>query len=376
MLNRKLKILADENMPMAETIFSRFGEVKLCAGRGLSAEQLSDADVLLVRSITQVNQALLQDSQVQFVGTATIGTDHIDKTYLEDNDIGFANAPGCNADAVVEYVLSVIYQLAAKYQFDPKERSYGIIGVGNVGGRLQKRFEKLGFKVLLNDPPRADSESGFADLDTLLEQADVLCLHTPLTLDGDHPTKHLLSTEQLQKLGENAIVINAGRGPVIDNTALLKAGQQRSDLLLALDVWEHEPAVNAELAARCEFVSPHIAGYSLDGKIRGTYMLYQALCKHLQVECEEALTDFLPEAELSFKEQGSLTALELMTLIYDPRVDDQLLRATLDLPEVDQKLAFDQLRKQYRVRREFASLKVANATNPKELSALGFQLAD
>lgn len=363
-------------MPMAEAIFSRFGEVKLCAGRGLSAEQLSDADVLLVRSITQVNKALLQGSRVQFVGTATIGTDHIDKTYLEDNDIAFANAPGCNADAVVEYVLSVIYQLAAKYQFAPKERTYGIIGVGNVGGRLQKRFEKLGFKVLLNDPPRAESESGFSDLDTLLEQADVLCLHTPLTLDGDHPTKHLLSTEQLQKLGENAIVINAGRGPVIDNTALLKVGQQRSDLLIALDVWEHEPAVNAELAALCEFVSPHIAGYSLDGKIRGTYMLYQALCKHLQVECEEPLTDFLPEAELSFKEQGSLAALELMALIYDPQVDDQLLRATLELPEAEQKLAFDQLRKQYRVRREFASLKVANSTNPKELSALGFQLAD
>lgn len=361
---------------MAEAIFSRFGEVKLCAGRGLSAEQLSDADILLVRSITQVNKALLQGSRVQFVGTATIGTDHIDKTYLEDNDIAFANAPGCNADAVVEYVLSVIYQLAAKYQFTPKERTYGIIGVGNVGGRLQKRFEKLGFKVLLNDPPRAQSESGFSDLDALLEQADILCLHTPLTLDGDHPTKHLLSTEQLQKLGENAIVINAGRGPVIDNTALLKVGQQRSDLLFALDVWEHEPAVNAELAARCEFVSPHIAGYSLDGKIRGTYMLYQALCKHLQVECEEPLTDFLPEAELSFKEQGSSTALELMTLIYDPQVDDQLLRATLELPETEQKLAFDQLRKQYRVRREFASLTVANSTNPKELSALGFQLAD
>lgn len=361
---------------MAEAIFSRFGEVRLCAGRGLSAEQLSDADVLLVRSITQVNKALLQGSQVQFVGTATIGTDHIDKAYLEDNDIAFANAPGCNADAVVEYVLSVIYQLAAKYQFDPKERTYGIIGVGNVGGRLQKRFEKLGFKVLLNDPPRAESEAGFSDLDTLLEQADVLCLHTPLTLDGDHPTKHLLSTEQLQTLRKNAIVINAGRGPVIDNTALLKVGQQRSDLLFALDVWEHEPEVNAELAARCEFVSPHIAGYSLDGKIRGTYMLYQALCKHLQVRCEEPLTDFLPEAELSFKEQGSLTALELMTLIYDPQVDDQLLRGTLELPEADQKLAFDQLRKQYRVRREFASLKVANATNPKELSALGFQLAD
>lgn len=376
MLNPKLKIMADENMPMAEAIFSRFGDVELYAGRGLTAEQLSDVDVLLVRSITQVNQALLEGSRVQFVGTATIGTDHVDKQFLQDQNITFANAPGCNADAVVEYVLSVIYQFADKYQFEPKDRTYGIIGVGNVGGRLQKRFEKLGFNVLLNDPPRAESEEGFSDLDTLLEQADILCLHTPLTVDGNHPTKHLLSTNPLQKLRKNSIVINAGRGPVIDNAALLQIGQQRSDLLFALDVWEHEPIVHAELADRCEFVSPHIAGYSLDGKIRGTYMLYQALCEHLQVECEESLTDFLPKAELSYKEQGSLTALELMTLIYDPQVDDKLLRATLDLPGKEQELAFDQLRKQYRVRREFASLTVADAKNPKELLALGFQLAD
>lgn len=363
-------------MPMAEAIFSRFGEVKLCAGRGLTSEQLSDADVLLVRSITQVNQALLEGSQVQFVGTATIGTDHIDRFYLQEQGIAFANAPGCNADAVVEYVLSVIYQLAAKYQFDPKARTYGIVGVGNVGGRLQKRFEDLGFNILLNDPPRAASETGFSDLDVLLEQADIICLHTPLTVDGEHPTKHLLSTEQLAKLRDNAVVINAGRGPVIDNTALLKVGQQRSDLIFALDVWEHEPAVNPELAARCEFVSPHIAGYSLDGKIRGTYMLYQALCNHLNVACNEPLTDFLPKSELAFKEQGSLTALDLMTLIYDPHIDDQLLRATLELPEKEQKLAFDQLRKQYRVRREFGSLTVAHTSDPNELSALGFQLAD
>lgn len=374
--NPKLKILADENMPMAEQIFSRFGEVTLLPGRNLSSADVIDQDVLLVRSITSVNQALLSGSKVQFVGTATIGTDHIDQAYLADNNIAFANAPGCNADAVVEYVLSVIYQLAAKYGFEPRSRIYGIIGVGNVGGRLHKRLDDLGFKVLLNDPPRAENEAGFVSLDCLLEQADVLCLHTPLTVKGKHPSKHLLSTAQLETLRHNAIVINAGRGPVIDNAALLAIGKKRDDLRLALDVWEHEPAVDAELAERCDFVSPHIAGYSLDGKIRGTYMLYQALCQHLGEECREGLAAFLPQAALSFQEQGSLTPLDLMTLIYNPQVDDQLLRATIELPKAEQKQAFDQLRKTYRVRREFASLSVASQKDQKELAALGFQLAD
>lgn len=372
----KLKILADENMPRVEEIFSKFGQVTLCPGREMSASDLADVDVLLVRSITQVNEALLMNTPVRFVGTATIGTDHIDLGYLRNNQIGFSSAPGCNADAVVEYVLSSIFLLAQQQGFNPKERTYGIVGVGNVGRRLQQRLIQLGFKVLLNDPPRAEKESGFVDLNTLIAQADVLCLHTPLTEDGAHPTRYLFDAERLQRLREGCILLNAGRGPVIDNAALLSLLRKRNDLSVVLDVWENEPAVSPELADLCQIVSPHIAGYSLDGKIRGTFMLYEALCQFLSIEKESQLEDFLPLADVSEVTQGELSALQLMQMIYDPRVDDQLLRDTLKLPEAEQRKAFDQLRKQYRIRREFASLSVMGSPEPHLIEGLGFRLAE
>lgn len=362
-------------MPQAKAIFSRFGDVTLKAGRELKPEDLNEIDVLLVRSITQVNEALLASSPVQFVGTATIGTDHIDHTYLQEREMAFSNAPGCNADAVVEYVLSSLFLIAEHQGFEPKDRTFGIVGVGNVGGRLQKRLQALGYKVLLNDPLRAKNEEGFVSLNKLLKQADVICLHTPLTHEGEHPTHHLISGTELARVKENAIIINAGRGPVIDNTALLQVGKKRLDLTFVLDVWEEEPFVAADLAERCAIATPHIAGYSYDGKVRGTFMLYQALCQHLNVSYDESLNDFLPQADIANVEQGELTALELMQKVYDPRIDDYMLRQTLELPELERKQAFDQLRKQYRVRREFASLKVTGAQNPVELTAVGFKLA-
>lgn len=362
-------------MPQVEAIFSRFGEVTLKNGRELNAEDLSEIDVLLVRSITQVNESLLADSPVQFVGTATIGTDHIDYKCLQSREIAFSNAPGCNADAVVEYVLSNLLLIAEHQGFDLKDRTFGIIGVGNVGGRLQQRLQALGYKILLNDPLRAKNEEGFVSLNEVLRKADVICLHTPLTDKGEHPTHHLISGAELARVKENAIIINAGRGPVVDNAALLQVGKKRLDLTFVLDVWEHEPLVDAELAQRCAIVTPHIAGYSYDGKVRGTYMLYQALCKHLGETCEKKLDDFLPAAELANVEQGELTPLELTQKVYDPRIDDYMLRQTLSLPESEKKLAFDQLRKKYRIRREFASLSVSGATNPKQLEAIGFKLA-
>ena len=376
MQNRNLKILADENMPMVEAMFSGFGKVTRAPGRNLKAEDVANADVLLVRSITQVNAALLDNSSVIFVGTATIGTDHIDQNYLVQNGIGFSNAPGCNADAVVEYVLSCIYALAEKHGFDPKQRTYGIIGVGNVGGRLEKRFKRLGFKVLLNDPPRAENEEGFVPLNELLEQADVICLHTPLIRDGKHPTQHLLSESELRVLKPGCLLINAGRGPAIDNQALLTVGEERPDLLYVLDVWEFEPAVNRKLAERCEIVSPHIAGYSLDGKIRGTYMLLEALCRFFNESVPQPLANYLPESDLPFIEQESRTPLSLMQLIYDPYADDQRLRETLGLESDEQRKAFDLLRKNYPVRREFGSMTVLPSDASGELAALGFQIAD
>lgn len=367
-------------MPLVEEIFSEIGEVNRVPGRTMSASDLEGADLLLVRSVTPVNAALIREASLQFVGTATIGTDHIDTGYLAQRQIPFSSAPGCNADAVVEYVISALFHLAQSQGFDPAERTFGIVGVGNVGGRLHKRLAGLGYKVLLNDPPRqAAGESGFVDLDQLIAEADMLCLHTPLTRDGDHPSYHLFNEERLNALKPNAILLNAGRGPVIDNHALLQVKQQREDLTLVLDVWEHEPVVDPALAALTEIATPHIAGYSHDGKIRGTYMLYEACCRALGREVTKSLEDFLPDpalGEVSVNEQ--IDALELIRLRYDPYRDDRNLRHTLALAEQPRAEAFDRLRKTYPQRREFSSLQVKGALTQEQheqFSALGFQVA-
>ncbi len=371
-----LKIIADENMPKAVEIFSEFGDVVLRPGRSMTPEDVTDADLLLVRSITQVDEKLLGSSNVKFVGTATIGTDHIDQDYLQQQGIGFSSAPGCNAEAVVDYVLSAIVYMAEQQGFDPADRVYGIVGVGNVGSRLHKRLQNCGFKVLLNDPPRSEHEVGFVSLDTVIKEADFICVHTPLTKNGAYPSYHLFSETELNKLQQNTILLNAGRGPVIDNQALLKVATERPDLSCVLDVWEEEPLVDPDLAARCSLVSPHIAGYSLDGKVRGTFMLYQAFCKFMGIVADKSLSDFLPEPELSQLEQNGQSPLEIIRQIYDPQVDDKALRVTLDLTPQEQKKAFDQLRKTYRIRREFSSLTVMRPEQSKLLYGIGFQLAE
>ena len=377
MANSDLLIVADENMPAVESLFGHLGTVRRVPGRGLSADQVADADILLVRSVSRVDASLLTGSRVGFVGTATIGTDHIDTQWLAEQQIGFSAAPGCNAEAVVDYVLSCLYQQAAQQGFDLQDKTIGIVGVGNVGGRLQKRLSALGLNLLLNDPPRAEQESGFVTLDKLLAEADIICLHTPLIHEGKHPTWHLMDAERLAAIKPGAILLNAGRGPVIDNQALLSLMEQRADLTLILDVWEYEPEVNPALAAYCEIATPHIAGYSLDGKIRGTYMLYEAWCRQQGSEPEQALREFLPPPSLASIELNEQTELlDLIRLCYDPYRDDRALRRTLHLPSDAQAKAFDQLRKQYPVRRELTTLNLHGGSTAQRdmFAAAGFHL--
>ncbi|MGB0466586.1 MAG: 4-phosphoerythronate dehydrogenase PdxB [Pontibacterium sp.] len=375
-----MNIVADENMPLAEEIFSETGTVKRVPGRTLCADDLAGADMLLVRSVTQVNPALLKGTDLRFVGTATIGTDHVDTEYLARQHIPFSSAPGCNADAVVEYVLSSLFHLAQSQGFDPRTRTYGIVGVGNVGSRLHQRLKALGYQVLLNDPLRAAAgEEGFVELDELLAEADVVCLHTPLTKSGVSPSYHLLDEARLEKLKPGVILLNAGRGPVIDNRALLKVKQQRDDLTLVLDVWEHEPVVDPALVALTEIATPHIAGYSYDGKIRGTFMLYEACCHALGLPVTQRLDDFLPDPEINeVRVTSDVSALALIRLRYDPYSDDRALRHGLHLSAEARAVAFDQLRKHYARRREYRSLTIRgtlSGTQKQQLSAIGFQIA-
>ncbi len=374
MNSEAIRILADENMPLIHEICASLGEVIVRPGRDLRAADLENTDALLVRSVTRVDAKLLAGSPVRFVGTATIGTDHLDLQYLQQAGISYASAPGCNAEAVVDYVLSAVFALAAQDGSDPLAKTWGIVGVGNVGGRLADRLTAMGCRVLLNDPPRAESQSGFIELDPLLEASDIVCLHSPLTRSGAYPTHHLLESKRLEKLRSGAILLNAGRGPVIDNQALFQVLQQRSDLRAVLDVWEHEPAVCPALAAHCALVSPHIAGYSLDGKIRGSFMVCTALADFLKRPLQHTLQHYLPVQSAGALDVSYMTPSEVMSSVYDPLVDDQLLREALKDPATLPQ-TFDRLRREYRTRREFSATCVAADHRTELYQALGFTLA-
>ncbi|HAB91302.1 MAG TPA: 4-phosphoerythronate dehydrogenase PdxB [Pseudomonas sp.] len=356
-----MRILADENIPMLE-VFARHGQLRRVAGRSLDRAVLANAEVLLVRSVTQVDQALLAGSQVKFVGTCTIGTDHLDLQYLTEQGIGWASAPGCNARGVVDYVLGALLTLAERDGVDLSKRCYGVVGAGQVGQRLVQVLRGLGWQVLVCDPPRQQAEGGdYVDLATVLERCDVVSLHTPLTQQGEHPTFHLLGAEQLQSLQQGSWLINASRGAVVDNQALKQFLTQRHDVRVALDVWEGEPQVDAELAQRCDIASAHIAGYSLDGKIRGTSQIYQAFCQHFAL-ADSAAIEF-PAQSLLAMELAAHTPVEealrvICRAVYDPRSDDAAFRLSLQGDALTRRAAFDQVRKNYPVRREIPDLQV------------------
>ncbi len=370
-----MKILVDENMPYARELFSRTGTVVAVPGRPVPQAELDDADGLMVRSVTKVNAELLSGKPVKFVGTATAGTDHIDEAFLQEQGIAFSAAPGCNAIAVVEYVFSSLLLLAERDGFLLKDRTVGIVGVGNVGGRLQARLEALGIKTLLCDPPRADrgDDGEFLPLSTLVADADILTFHTPLYKQGEYKTLHLADEALLKALKPGTILINACRGPVVDNAALLKVLEQRDDLSVILDVWEPEPELSLPLLAKVDIATAHIAGYTLEGKARGTTQVFEAWTAFLGKPQQVALDTLLPAPEFGqitlHGELDQPTLKRLVHLVYDVRRDDAPLRAVAAIPG-----EFDRLRKNYLERREWSSLQVQCDVEPVAalLKKLGF----
>ena len=357
-------IVADENIPLIEAFFSQFGEIRRLPGRQINRDDVHDADVLLVRSVTKVNRELLEGSAVRFVGTCTIGTDHLALDYFEQAGIQWASAPGCNARGVVDYVLGSLLTLADIEGVDLTQRTYGVIGAGEVGGRLVNVLRGLGWNVRVCDPPREAAEGGdYVTLEQIIEQCDVLSLHTPLSKTGEHPTWHLLDQSRLNQLKPGSWLINASRGPVVDNAALREVLTERDDLQAVLDVWENEPQVDVELADLCVLATPHIAGYSLDGKQRGTAQIYNALCDFLGQSAQVKLADLLPapwleKVELNASSDLAWAMATLCRGVYDPRRDDADFRRSLVGDVQSQKLAFDALRKHYPVRREIEGLAV------------------
>lgn len=380
-------IVADENIPLLDAFFGDIGEIRRVSGRTMSAEDVRDADVLLVRSVTRVDRTLLEGSRVRFVGTATIGTDHVDLGWLKESGVQFSAAPGCNANSVAEYVLAVISLYAERCALDDwSQLSVGIVGVGNVGSELAEKLARLGFLVKLCDPPRAEREQETADTFVDLDEAltcDVVSFHTPLTRDSEHPTYHMIGEQELSGLTSEQLLINAGRGEVIDSMALQARLDQTNAPLVALDVWEQEPRISPELVGRVWLATPHIGGYSLEGKVQGTEMIYQAMSRFMGLPVRKQAGQFLPEPALSKVSFTSAAdernAIQIaLRACYDPRQDDARLRHAMKASEDERGAAFDRLRRDYPVRRECSSLKVQLKGTSKSLHdsfrAIGFKL--
>lgn len=377
-------IVADENMPFAREWFAPFGDVRTLPGRSLTPEQVRDADALLVRSVTRVNRELLQSSRVRFVGSATSGIEHIDAEYLQTHGAACASAPGCNATAVVEYVLSCLCALDGVLEKLAAGGVVGIIGLGNVGARLAQRLQALNIRCVGYDPFLIDSNENdlpLQELETVL-QADVVCCHTPLTQSGIYPTWHLIDDQRLRQLRRGAVLINAGRGAVVDNAALLNVLRERDDLRVVLDVWENEPVIDRALLKHIALATPHIAGYSWDGKVAGTRMVLEAFCDffHLPLpELKDATT--MPAIDISSNLNNTALLRSALQSVYDVRRDDVEMRnALMTCADSDIANVFDRLRKNYSQRREIAACAVSDwnhfdLTQRDLLQRLGFTSA-
>ncbi len=379
-----MKIVADQQIPHAAQAFSEFAEVTLCNGREITAEKIHDADVLLLRSVTAVNADLLEGSQVKFAATATSGLDHIDLGYLEKNNIGFAHAKGSNARSVAEYVLSSLFVLADQHDFNFKDKTVGVIGCGEVGSRVVELLETLGVKTIINDPPlHAESGDGqYRDIHELFT-ADIITLHVPLTNEGPYPTQNLLDAQFLSQLNDDVILLNTARGGVINEAALKNHLASHENMKVMLDVWEGEPDIDLELLTEIDIGTPHIAGYSTDGKIHATEMIFESLCEFFKLDYKWN-PDFGSSAANSLElplgsELDDQDAIQMAILAsYDVRGDSASLRQIPEISIEKRGQYFDELRKNYPVRREFPAtvfrLPEDRKTLAVKLKQLGFNV--
>jgi len=359
-----MKIIADMNIPFIKECFSSIGDVSVMSGRDMTADILSDADILLVRSITKVNAELLDKSSIRFVATATIGTDHIDTDYLNSRDIGFASAPGSNANSVAEYIVAGLLALAKKHKFQLQDKSIGIVGVGNVGSKVESKCKSLGMKVKLNDPPleRQTGNKKYLPLEELFD-CDVITLHAPLTEAGQDKTFHLADEKFFNSLKPGTIFINTSRGAVAETGAIKNAIESGKLKATVLDVWENEPNIYSELILKADISTPHIAGYSYDGKVAGMIMIYNATCEHFNLKPEFVIEDFLPPSEvpeisINKIDDQQKVLHDTVQQVYAINRDDFNTREILQVPEKSRGEFFDDLRKNYPIRREFQNTTV------------------
>ena len=375
-----MKIVVDHQIPLVREAFSDFGEIVVCDGRQIDRDILADADALIIRSVTRVDAALLGQCPVKFIGSATSGVDHVDQEYLESRQIIFASAHGCNARTVVEYVLSSLFVLAQQNAFNLFDKTVGIIGCGKVGSRLQDVLQALDIKSIVNDPPLREltGDNRFSDLEEVLS-AEIITLHVPLTENGKYPTRYLVNNEFLKNIRPDNILINTSRGGVIDEQKLQEYMDNNGWYNVVLDVWEHEPDINLELLTRVVIGTPHIAGYSLDAKIRATRMLYTEFCRHFELQPTWKPGDRyvkLDQKQIRIDpDMSDQDAIQLAVLShFDVRSDAAGLRRSLEIGNGKTGYYFDELRKNYPVRREFPATTVHLPATRKNLAVTLRQL--
>lgn len=355
-----ITMVAGENILYAKEAFAPLGTLTFLQDRSIDSSDLQDTNVLLIRSVTRVDKALLQGTPVEFVGSASAGTDHLDEAYLQANHIALATAAGSNANSVAEYVMASLLFVAKQQGFSLSGKSIGIVGVGNIGKLVKSKAEALGMHPILNDPPLA--ELGHHIDHRPLEEAlgcDVVTLHTPLTTGGPHPTYHLLNERTFKWIQPTAVFINAARGEVVETQALLNAITRQQIGPTVIDVWEQEPGISWELFQAVTLGTPHVAGHSLDAKANGTFMVYEALCHYLGIDRQWDPVQSLPPPRIpsleiaAGRKSDEDIVREAVLNIYDVEMDYQHMQQLLEVAPEARAAGFDRLRKHYPVRREF-----------------------
>ncbi|MDR0330688.1 MAG: 4-phosphoerythronate dehydrogenase [Chitinispirillales bacterium] len=375
-----MKIVVDKLISKVEEAFADLGAVTAVSSGMMSRELLLDADVLLVRSVTRVNRELLEGTPVKFVASASIGVDHVDVDFLREGSIGFAHAPGSSADSVAEYIIAALFEIAAKSGRAPNELTLGIVGAGNVGGRVCRLAAALGMECVLNDPPKKEltHSEAYRPIDELLERCDIVSLHVPLISGGPNATYHMVDAGFVSRMKQGAALINTSRGRVVDEQSFKTA---RSRLgAVVLDVFEKEPAINVETLRLADIATPHIAGYSIDGKLRGTEMIYRS-----------ARAFFFKDARWSADASGMQKQKHAIDLsaskdaVYDGvksaysiMADDKQLRCIYSAAQEDAVKFFESLRANYPKRLEFPhftlTLGEGRRREAEALKGLGFQV--
>lgn len=359
MRSRNIKSIYTSSVLLGGEYFSALGEVTIVPDNEVTSERLGDAELLITRSKTKVDRALLEGSRIRFVGTATAGSEHLDVDYLHQAGIDWSAAPGCNADSVAEYVIAALLHLGKRANLRLADRTLGIVGVGHIGGRLTQTARALGIRVLLNDPPlrHVTGDPGLLPLEKVLQESDIISLHVPLTREGHHSTLRMVDEHFLKQMRPGSTFINTSRGEIVDEAALLNALANKCPAFAVLDVWDHEPFVNKQLLERADIATPHIAGYSFEGRRNGTLQVYRAACRFLGKE---------PLFPQTLREQAPRKRIEIDThtlnnealfrqricAFYDIEQDDRALRVGRKKAGDSWGGHFMELRKNYPIRHE------------------------